>query len=159
MLYPLLMQITLTPIATVTNVRNEIKDDFWGSVVSEITLASHIPTESFDNIEACSHLEIIYYFNQVHDEDVMYYGYPRGNTNYPLTGIFAQRKKDRPNKIGLCTVELITRNGRSITVKHLDAINGTPVLDIKPVFKEFQPKTPVRQPDWVEGMMKDYWKE
>jgi len=50
-----------------------------------------------------------------------------------LIGIFAQRKKDRPNHIGLCSVELIPHKERTIIVKYLDAINGTPILDIKPV--------------------------
>jgi tRNA (adenine37-N6)-methyltransferase len=72
-------------------------------------------------------------------------------------GIFAQRNKDRPNKIGLCTVELIWHRERTIGVKMLDAIDGTPVLDIKPVFREFREKTPIRQPDWVMDLMKDYF--
>jgi tRNA (Thr-GGU) A37 N-methylase len=72
-------------------------------------------------------------------------------------GIFCQRKKDRPNKLGLCTVQLLAHNGRSITVKGLDAIDGTPVLDIKPVFKEFQPKGAIVQAEWVADLMKNYW--
>jgi tRNA (Thr-GGU) A37 N-methylase len=75
-----------------------------------------------------------------------------------MTGIFGQRKKDRPNTIGLSTVELLEHNGRTLKVKFLDAIDGTPVLDIKPVFKEFQPKTEIKQPDWVADLMKNYWK-
>ena len=69
----------------------------------------------------------------------VYNGKPRGNSGYPNVGIFGQRKKDRPNLIGLYTVELIEHTDRILKVKYLDAINGTPVLDIKPVFKEFQP--------------------
>jgi len=48
--------------------------------------------------------------------------------------------------------------GRTIKVWHLDAIDGTPVLDIKPVFREFQPKGEIRQPGWVADLMKNYWK-
>lgn len=92
------------------------------------------------------------------NEDIVFSGRPRGNPNYPLVGIFGQRKKDRPNTIGLCTVELLEHNERTIKVKDLDAIDGTPVLDIKPVFKEFQPKTEIKQPDWVADLMKNYWK-
>jgi tRNA (Thr-GGU) A37 N-methylase len=72
-------------------------------------------------------------------------------------GIFAQRNKDRPNQIGLSTVELIWHSGRSIGVSMLDAINGTPVLDIKPVFREFRPAVEIRQPDWVADLMKKYF--
>lgn len=152
------MEITLTPVATVNNTRLAPADDFWGDVVSEITLADHIPTAAFDHISDFSHLEIMYYFNQVQPGDMVFAGRPRGNPAYPMVGIFAQRKKDRPNPIGLCTVELIAHHGRTIQVKYLDAINGTPVLDIKPVFNEFKPQSPTRQPEWVADLMKDYWR-
>jgi len=140
------MEIVLKPIAIVKNARTEPIDDHWEAVVADIELDSHIPTEVLDNIADFSHLEIIYYFNQVKDADIVFSGRPRGNPDYPLVGICGQRKKDRSNKIGLATVELLEHNGRTIKVKFLDAIDGTPVLDIKPVFKEFQPKTEIRQP-------------
>ncbi len=151
------MEISLTSIATVKNSRVEPIDDHWSAIVSEIELAQQIPTEVFNGISSFSHLEIIYYFDQVKPEKIVFAGHPRGNPNYPLVGILGQRKKDRPNTIGLCTVELLSHNGRTITVKNLDAINGTPILDIKPVFKEFLPKGEIKQPDWVADLMKDYW--
>lgn len=151
------MDINLTSIGTVKNSRNDAIDDNWGDIISEIILSEHIPTEAFEGIEDFSHLEIIYYFDRVKKEEIVYTGHPRGNLKYPLMGIFAQRKKDRPNAIGLCTVELIEHSGRSIKVKFLDAINGTPVLDIKPVFKEFIPHSSISQPEWVNDLMKDYW--
>ena len=147
----------LTKIATIHNSRTEATDDHWGNIITEITLADGIPTEAFDNIDTFSHLEIIFYFDKVEDAAIVYSGRPRGNPAYPVMGIFCQRKKDRPNKLGLCTVELIEHKGRTIVVKGLDAIDGTPVLDIKPVFKEFQPKGIIRQPDWVGDLMKNYW--
>ena len=78
-------------------------------------------------------------------------------TAHPLVGIFGQRKKDRPNTLGLCTVELLEHYGRIIKVRHLDAINGTPVLDIKPFFRENHPEGEFRQPSWVADLMKNYW--
>lgn len=144
-------------IATIHNKRTSPTDDFWGEVVSEIVLEKHIPEQALDGIENFSHLEIIYLFDQVDEEKIAFSGHPRGNKNWPLTGIFAQRKKDRPNRIGLCTVELVAHNGRSLTVKYLDAIDGTPVLDIKPVMREFRPKGEIRQPGWATELMKDYW--
>ena len=152
------MEINLIPIATVRNSRSTPTDDFWGDVISEIELADHIPTEAFDGISEFSHLEIIYYFDKVEPNDIVFSGHPRGNPNHPLVGIFGQRKKDRPNSIGLCTVELLEQIARTIKVKHLDAIDGTPVLDIKPVFREFQPKGGISQPAWVSDLMKEYWK-
>jgi len=151
------MDITLTPIGFVKNVRKTPSDDHWSEIISEIVLADHIPTETLDRISDFSHLEIIFYFDQVNEDKIVFSGRPRGNPDYPLVGIFGQRKKDRPNKIGLCTVMLLSHAGRIIRVKNLDAIDGTPVLDIKPVFKEFQPKGEISQPGWVADLMKNYW--
>jgi tRNA (adenine37-N6)-methyltransferase len=152
------MEIEVTPIGFVKNSRKEPVDDNWETIIAEIEIADHIPAESLNNISDFSHLEIIYYFNKVKKNDIVFSGRPRGNPNYPLVGIFGQRKKDRPNQIGLTTVELLEHNGRTIKVKFLDAIDGTPILDIKPVFKEFQPKTEIKQPIWVADLMKNYWK-
>ena len=152
------MGIKLDPVATVKNYRLVPADDFWGEVISEIELADHISTEAFDGISEFSQLEIIYYFDKAEVKDIVFSGHPRGNPDYPMVGIFGQRKKDRPNPIGLCTVELVEHVGRTIKVKYFDAIDGTPVLDIKPVFKEFQPKGEIRQPAWVSDLMKNYWK-
>ncbi len=152
------MDITLNPIATVKNSRTKSIDDHWTEIISIIELAGNMPTEVLNNITDFSHLEIIFYFDKVKNDNIVFSGRPRGNPNYPLVGIFGQRKKDRPNKIGLCTVELLEHNGRTIKVKNLDAIDGTPILDIKPVFKEFQPTGQIRQPEWVADLMKNYWK-
>jgi len=150
-------QITLQAIAFVKNTRHEIEDDDWGGVISWIELADHIPTEALDRISEFSHLEILYHFNQADPSALVYARRPRGNPAYPMMGIFAQRTKDRPNAIGLSTVELIEHHGRKIKVRNLDAIDGTPVLDIKPVFREFEPKEEIRQAAWVTELMKNYW--
>ena len=152
------MDILLHPVAIVKNSRKEPIDDHWETIVSEIELLDHIPTAAFNNISAFSHLEIIYYFDKVMKEQIVFSGHPRGNKDYPMMGIFGQRKKDRPNTIGLSTVELLEHRERIIKVRLLDAIDGTPVLDIKPVFKEFQVSNNIKQPHWVEDLMKNYWK-
>jgi tRNA-Thr(GGU) m(6)t(6)A37 methyltransferase TsaA len=152
------MTISLKPIGTVVNDRLSATDDFWGTVISEIHLAPEIPGEAFDHIEDFSHLEIIYFFDRVDDLDIVYSGRPRGNPDYPRVGIFGQRKKDRPNRIGLCTVELLEHTHRTLKVKWLDAINGSPIIDIKPVFKEFTPQNTTRQPFWVADLMSNYWR-
>ena len=134
-----------------------MEDDFWGNVVSEITLIDKLPEECLDGIEAFSHLEIIYYFDKS-TKELKGAAHPRENPNWPKVGIFAQRKKDRPNHIGTTIVELVSRKGKTLTVKMLDADDGTPVLDIKPVVKEFLPLSKVSQPTWISELMKDYWK-
>jgi len=152
------MEILVTPVATVRNSRKEPVDDFWGEIISEIVLSDNVPEEALLGISGFSHLEIIYYFNKVNDNDVVWSGRPRGNPLYPVSGIFAQRKKDRPNRIGLCKVELLEQKGKTLLVKNLDAIDGTPVLDIKPCFDEYELKKPSFQPAWVKDLMKNYWK-
>ena len=72
-------------------------------------------------------------------------------------GIFAQRGKGRPNRLGVTIVEVVRREGRTLTVTGLDAIDGTPVLDLKPVMAEFLPRTAVRQPEWSRELMRNYW--
>src|SRR4051812_47470730 len=103
------MFIEVSPIATAHNLRSAVSDDFWGDVVTEIELLPHIPTESLDGIEGFSHLEIIFHFSQADEGKIVYSGNPRENPTWPKVGIFAQRKKDRPNRLGLITVELIRR--------------------------------------------------
>jgi tRNA (Thr-GGU) A37 N-methylase len=83
--------------------------------------------------------------------------HPRGRTDWPLVGIFAQRGKARPNRIGVTTCELVGVDGRRVLVRGLDAIDGTPVLDLKPYMAEFAPRSAVREPAWAHELMRDYW--
>jgi tRNA (adenine37-N6)-methyltransferase len=153
------MNIEFAPVAMVKNSRSGLKDDYWGTVTSEIKLLPHIPADAFNGIDQFSHLEIIFYFNRSDKSKIVFHGHPRGNKDWPDTGIFAMRKKDRPNSIGLTIVELVKREGNTIWVKYLDAIDGTPVLDIKPVMKEFLPTIEIKQPAWSTELMANYWKE
>jgi tRNA (adenine37-N6)-methyltransferase len=151
------MDIVLYPVAFVKNSRTDLSDDYWGSIISEIVLADNIPADAFNGIDEFSHLEIIFHFNQSDKSKIVFSGHPRGNKNWPKAGIFAQRKKDRPNGLGLTIFELVKREGNKIWVKYLDAIDGTPILDIKPVMKEFLPLKEIKQPEWSIELMKEYW--
>ena len=152
--------INLTPIAFVENERNQIEDDNWGEVVSKIVLTDEFSEESLAGIEEFSHAEIVFYFDRVKREKIVTGSrYPRGRQDWGKVGIFAQRGKNRPNRIGLTTVKIIRREGKILYVRGLDAINGTPVLDIKPVMREFQPKEKLRQPKWATEIMRNYWKK
>ena len=152
------MDIVFQPLAFVKNTRTDQSDDFWGSSISEIELAADVPADAFNGIEEFSHLEIVFYFNKADKSKAVYKFHPRGNMNWPEVGIFAQRKKDRPNSIGLTIAELVKRKGNKIWVKYLDAIDGTPILDIKPVLKEFLPAGEIKQPQWSKELMENYWK-
>ncbi len=149
---------TLRPIATVTSDRKEIKDDDWGEVLSTITLADEFPEEAFHGLETFSHAEVIFLFDQVDPERLVNGArHPRNNEEWPKVGIFSQRGKRRPNRLGLTTVEVVSREGRRLKVRGLDAIDGTPILDIKPTMREFLPRTEVTQPAWATVLMKQYF--
>lgn len=150
--------ITLTPIGFAYNERTERTDNFWGKVVTTIVLNNTVPEDSLLGIESFSHLEIIYYFHQV-DESKIIYGarHPRNDKTLPKVGIFAQRGKNRPNRLGLTTVKLLERSGKQLKVVGLDCINETPILDIKPVMKQFLPNGEIIEPQWTEKIMKNYW--
>lgn len=149
---------TVNPVATVTNERIEIKDDHWGEILSIIELNPSFDEECLNEIESFSHLEILYIFDKVNDEKIQYGArHPRNNKEWPKVGIFAQRGKNRPNKIGATIVKLVKKEGRKLYVSHLDAINGTPVIDLKPVMNEFLPQEEVKQPLWSHELMKNYW--
>lgn len=152
------MQYIVQSIATVYNNRQMIKDDYWGEIISTIELADHIQETSLKGIGDFSHLEIIFYFDKVTDDHIQYEArHPRNYQNYPEVGIFAQRGKNRPNKLGSTIVELLEVKPRALIVQGLDAIDGTPILDIKPVMKEFLPKKDVQQPAWSIDLMRAYW--
>jgi tRNA (Thr-GGU) A37 N-methylase len=84
--------------------------------------------------------------------------HPRGRTDWPLVGIFGQRGKARPNRIGLSRCSIVQTQGTVLTVRALDAIDGTPVLDIKPYMREFEPIGAIKQPQWSHELMRDYYK-
>ena len=84
--------------------------------------------------------------------------HPRERADWPLVGIFSQRGKARPNRIGLTRAAIVKVDGRVLTVRGLDAIDGTPVLDVKPWMDEFAPIGATRQPEWASELMRDYFK-
>ena len=113
-----------------------------------------------DGLLDFSHVEVVFVFDRVDEVDVTTGArVPRGNPAWPEVGILAQRPKARPNRIGTTVCELMAvRPGGVIEVRGLDAIDGTPVLDIKPYYAEFGPRGDVRQPAWTHELMADYWR-
>ena len=150
--------IALEPIGYVRSRRTDLRDDGWGDVTARIELTEQLGPECLEGLEDFSHAEVIFHFDRV-PESAIARGmrHPRGNAAWPRVGIFAQRGKDRPNRLGTTIVEIKGREGRVLTVVGLDAVEGTPVLDIKPVMVEFLPRGPVRQPPWSRKLMRDYW--
>jgi tRNA-Thr(GGU) m(6)t(6)A37 methyltransferase TsaA len=149
---------TVTAIGRVTSGRSEAIDDDWGEVTATISLDPPLDERSVAGLDAFSHVEVVFLFDRVDPDAVCFHSrHPRGNPDWPEVGILAQRAKDRPNRIGLCTCELVSVDGASIVVRGLDAIDGTPVLDVKPYLAEFGPRGDVRQPSWSHELMREYW--
>jgi tRNA-Thr(GGU) m(6)t(6)A37 methyltransferase TsaA len=151
--------IVLQPIGIVRNSRRVSEDDNWGGIVSEIEVSEPIGQEGLEGIEEFSHAEVIFYFHQVEEQKIVSGArHPRNNPHWPKVGILAQRGKNRPNRLGLAIVKILQRQSNKLYVEGLDAIDGTPVLDIKPLMKEFLPSEAIRQPEWSTEIMKNYWK-
>ncbi len=145
-------------IGTVTSGRTEAVDDDWGEVTATIALEPPFDARALAGLDGFSHVEVVFLFDRVDPDAVCETArHPRGNPDWPEVGIFAQRAKDRPNRIGLSTCELVAVEGASIVVRGLDAIDGTPVLDVKPYMLEFGPRDEVRQPVWSHELMRGYW--
>lgn len=151
--------ITLTPIGTVHGGRAEPEDDHWEGVESTIVLDDRFPPASLQGLEGFSHLDVVYVFHRVDASSVVDGARrPRGNPAWPLVGIFAQRAKDRPNRIGVSTCRILGIDGRRVRVADLDAVDGTPVLDIKPHLAEMGPRGEVTEPAWARELMARYWR-
>ncbi|KQV62338.1 MULTISPECIES: SAM-dependent methyltransferase [unclassified Caulobacter] len=153
------MTIAMTPIGRVEGGRAVPEDDDWGGSRARIVLdAERFDDEALMGLETFSHAEVVYVFDKVTDDQVVTGArHPRGNPAWPRVGIFAQRGKNRPNRIGVTVCEILAVNGRVLEVLGLDAIDGTPVLDIKPVMSGFAPRGPHREPDWARAIMERYW--
>jgi tRNA-Thr(GGU) m(6)t(6)A37 methyltransferase TsaA len=139
--------------------RNEPIDDNWDSIETRIELdPAQFAADATASLGDFSHVEVIFHFDRVPDDEVQKGArHPRGRKDWPLVGIFAQRGKGRPNRIGVCVCRLLSVDGLNLSVQGLDAIDGTPVLDIKPVMKGFLPRGEVREPAWAGEIMKEYW--
>ena len=125
--------ITLSPIGYVRSERRQLKDDEWGTVTARIELTDEFDADALIGIEEFSHAEIIFQFDRVRQSEIEEGArHPRGNQAWPLVGIFAQRGKNRPNRLGVTMARIISRHDTVLTVVGLDAVDGTPVLDIKP---------------------------
>ena len=152
------MKFEVEAIGVVRGAREKAEDDYWGGARSCIELVDGFDESALDGIEAFSHVEILFLFDRVEPESVVSGArHPRNNHVWPAIGIFAQRGKKRPNRIGSTICQVIGREGNRLDVAEFDAIEGSPVLDIKPVMQEFLPRTEVHQPDWSRELMRAYW--
>ena len=131
-------------------VRSEIKQPSpgdWGQIVSEIIIDSSL-SEALDSLDQFSHIIVLYWMHRVRGQFPMKV-HPRGQPELPLTGLFATRAPHRPNPVGKATVRLLERRGNRLRVQGLDAIDGTPVIDIKPYIPGYDSVADAEVPSWV----------
>lgn len=152
------MKVEMEAVGFVQARRSQAEDDFWGSEEACIALSESFSPAALQGLDEFSHVEVIFLFHGVDPARVRTGArHPRGNQAWPEVGIFAQRGKDRPNRIGCTVCRVVRVDGTRLYVSELDAIDGTPVLDIKPVMVEFLPRGEIRQPAWSHELMQDYW--
>jgi len=156
-------EFTVRPIGNVHSAITEALDDVWGGTTCRLELdRSRFSPDCLAGLEEFSHVEVVFLFDRVQDADIHTGSrHPRGNMEWPKVGIFAQRAKNRPNRIGvsICPLVSVSAKNLSVVVEGLDAIDGTPVLDLKPYIREFGAKGSIRQPTWATELMANYWKK
>lgn len=150
--------VTLQPIGRVVGGRTEPIDDDWGDVEATIVLDDRFAEEALAGLSDFSHVDVIFFFHLVGNEKIQHGARrPRGRDDWPLVGVFAQRNKARPNRLGATTCRLLAVESRTLHVQGLDAIDGTPVLDVKPYVTGYAPRGEVHEPAWVKELMDGYW--
>lgn len=151
-----MQEIIMTPIGYVENNVQAKKDVSWGGDISSIVLEKEYYM-GLSGLEDFSHAVIIYYLDKAeYKREKHLRRRPQNRDDMPLVGIFSQRGKDRPNKIGMTAVQIVEVCEKALAVKGLDAINGTAVLDIKPYYPVYDKKD-VDVPDWVNRLMEHYF--
>lgn len=150
------MEVTLNPIGRVKNTITDRKDTSWGDDVSSILLDEKY-VAGLKGLEDFSHAIILFYLDRArYVRERHLQRRPRNRDDMPLVGIFAQRGKDRPNQIGLTAVEILSVSDDALVVRGLDAVDGTPVLDIKPYYPAYD-RREATVPEWVDHLMEHYF--
>jgi len=149
-------KINIKPIGYVKNYVEVTKDTSWGEEISTIML--YWPYHGgLKGLEGFSHVNILYYLDKAtYDKEKHLQRRPQNRDDMPLVGIFSQRGKNRPNSIGMTSVKVVAVGQNTLIVKGLDAIDGTPVLDIKPYFPAYDKKDAV-VPEWTDRLMEKYF--
>lgn len=152
-------EFTVRPIGYVKSTRNEPIDDGWDRIEASIELdPKELEPDAVLGLSDFSHIEVVFLFDRADPAKACRGARrSRGREDWPLTGILAQRAKDRPNRLGVTVCRLLKVDKNILHVSGLDAIEGTPVLDIKPVMRGFLPRGEIREPKWADELMAGYW--
>ena len=152
------VDIDMTPIGVVVGAATEATDDHWGPVEATIELdAELLGPDATAGLDEFSHLEVVFVFDRVADDDITVgRAIPGDEPTGPPSGSWRNGPRAAPTaSVSPCASSSPSR--ATLRVRGLDAIDGTPVLDVKPYMSAFGPRGAVRQPAWVEELMRDYW--
>ncbi|MFD1932485.1 MULTISPECIES: SAM-dependent methyltransferase [Nonomuraea] len=151
--------MTLRPVGRVVGGRGEMFEDGWHDVRAVIRLDEESFTVSATlGLEYFSHVEVVFLFDRIDPAMVRAEPRPpRGNPDAAPVGVFAHRGPYRPNRLGVSRCRLLAVDGLELHVADLDALSGTPILDVKPYLAEFGPRHPVVQPAWATELMRRYF--
>ena len=149
--------VTVTPIGVVRGGRTEIYEDSWGDVTATIVLdPAELEPDATLGLAGFSHVEVVFLFHLAVTARRGAF-HPRGNPAWPVTGVLAGRSPLRPNHLGVSRCELLAVDGLELTVRGLDALDGSPVLDVKAYIDEMSPRGEVREPEWMRDLMREYY--
>lgn len=146
----------MRPVGVVRAEATEPVDRRWGDSLAVIELDDAVPGEALTGLDAFSHVEVVFYADRA-SAAPPWVRRPRDNPSWPEVGVFANRAKDRPNRILTSVVEVVAVGPRSLTVRGLDAIDGTPVLDLKPWHAWSGARGAVRAPEWSAELGEEYF--
>lgn len=147
----------MEPIGYVHNTATSETDEGWGSVASEIRLRPEF-ADGLLGLEGFSHAVVLFLMHEAKFDSAKHLRRrPRDRDDMPLLGIFAQRAKHRPNPIATTTVRIERVEGGSLFVTGLDAIDGSPVLDLKPHAPLFDAPAAPRVGEWFNRLMTGYF--
>ncbi|WP_181723241.1 TrmO family methyltransferase domain-containing protein [Nocardia gipuzkoensis] len=147
----------VAPVAHVIGGRREATDDHWGTEAIIRIDDRRFTVKSVQGLEEFSHLEIVFRFRLTDPTDLGFGGSSaRDNPTWPEVGIFAHRDMPRINWLGVSRARLLRVDGLDLHVAELDAVDGTPVLDIKPWFAQCGPRGEIRQARWSTEMLDNY---
>ena len=143
-------EVTFHPIGYVKNGVGETpKRPNWQLETVSDLVVDRKWEEGLEGVEGFSHLIVLFWFDRISERDVPLRVHPMHREDLSVTGLFATRAPNRPNRIGETVVTLLQRKGNVLRVKGLDALDGTPILDIKPYLRSGDLFPDAAEPDWT----------
>lgn len=143
--------VVLRPIGIVRNNIVQPRMDGWEQVTSDLILREEL-SPMLEGIDGYSHIVVVFAFHRVPEAERRERVRPRGDERIPEQGVLATRSQLRPNPVGVAVVPLLKRRKNILRVRGLDAIDGTPIVDVKPYFPNYDAVPDARIPDWAEAL-------